>query len=300
VSRWGSPLRELLNADLVRRVALPLRARNPRLYALLNRVRKRALTGGTELAAYQANALDRFARRVEIAGARVLEIGSDPQMQVLRRLAASGAREAVGVNNSPELWAGRAEREIVAGAARLLDADAAALPFPDGSFDHVFSVAVFEHLLDLPGALAEMRRVVAPGGVVYAAFGPLWSGCKGHHLSIRIGDRELRHFLPETNPLPDFSHLLLGPDEMRRALGHRVDPDWVEPIVDYVFFGQAINRLSYHQYLAAFEGSGLRVESLRPERDPVAPQLRRILELRHPDERDFEVTNGEVVLVREG
>lgn len=100
---WHAPLRELLNANLVRRVALPLRTRNPRLYALLNRSRKRLLSGRDDLDAYQANALHRFRRRARIEGARILEIGSDVQLRALRFLAAHGAREAVGVNNATEI-----------------------------------------------------------------------------------------------------------------------------------------------------------------------------------------------------
>jgi SAM-dependent methyltransferase len=40
------------------------------------------------------------------------------------------------------------------------------LPFPDGSFDVVFSSHMLYHVLDDPELFAEMRRVLAPGGTV--------------------------------------------------------------------------------------------------------------------------------------
>ena len=48
----------------------------------------------------------------------------------------------------------------------LVVADAASLPFVDGYFDLVFSSNVLEHVEHLDESLAEMKRVVAPGGVM--------------------------------------------------------------------------------------------------------------------------------------
>ncbi len=44
-------------------------------------------------------------------------------------------------------------------------ADARHLPFPNDSFDHAVSVNVFEHIPDPAGALREVCRVLAPGGL---------------------------------------------------------------------------------------------------------------------------------------
>lgn len=50
-------------------------------------------------------------------------------------------------------------------AGRVVVGDCqAGLPFPEGSFDKVMAIHVLEHLPDLPAALAEIRRVLAPGG----------------------------------------------------------------------------------------------------------------------------------------
>ena len=47
---------------------------------------------------------------------------------------------------------------------RFLVGGAYCLPFPPSSFDMVVSVGVLHHLLDLPRALGEVRRVLKPGG----------------------------------------------------------------------------------------------------------------------------------------
>ena len=44
--------------------------------------------------------------------------------------------------------------------------DVMALPFEDGSFDIVHAHQVLQHLTDPVGALAEMRRLTRPGGIV--------------------------------------------------------------------------------------------------------------------------------------
>jgi ubiquinone/menaquinone biosynthesis C-methylase UbiE len=49
------------------------------------------------------------------------------------------------------------------------------LPFSDSSFDVVFAHAIFEHISDPEKALAEMLRVLEPGGLV-AIRSPDWGG----------------------------------------------------------------------------------------------------------------------------
>jgi ubiquinone/menaquinone biosynthesis C-methylase UbiE len=56
----------------------------------------------------------------------------------------------------------RFEREGL--KARFLTADATALPFPDSSFDYVYSFGVLHHVQDTVGAIAQVHRVLKPGG----------------------------------------------------------------------------------------------------------------------------------------
>src|SRR5438270_800767 len=55
-------------------------------------------------------------------------------------------------------------------------ADARALPFEDNSFDRAFSMLVLQFIPDAARAVAEMRRVVRPGGTVTAAVWDDFSG----------------------------------------------------------------------------------------------------------------------------
>jgi SAM-dependent methyltransferase len=66
-------------------------------------------------------------------------------------------RESVGVDVDPAVLEGQ-ERETVA-------ADMRALPFPDASFASVLAVQSIEHVPDPERVLAEVARVLAPGGV---------------------------------------------------------------------------------------------------------------------------------------
>ena len=57
--------------------------------------------------------------------------------------------------------------------ARAVRADLTALPFPDGSFDTVIASEVLEHIPNDADAIAEIARVVRPGGRV-AVTVPRW------------------------------------------------------------------------------------------------------------------------------
>lgn len=88
-------------------------------------------------------------------GERVLEVGCG-RGHLTRRLAEAGV-DIVGIDVNPKA----AE---LAGTDRVLTMRAEDLAFPDDSFDAVLSVHAIEHIPDLTGALAEMARVLRPGG----------------------------------------------------------------------------------------------------------------------------------------
>lgn len=101
-------------------------------------------------------------------GMRVLDVGCGPGSITLGLAEAVIPGEVVGIDFQPsqvaQAQASSASRQIA--NVRFEVADAYRLPFPNNSFDAVFAHAVLWHLREPVRALAEMRRVLRPGGIV--------------------------------------------------------------------------------------------------------------------------------------
>lgn len=93
---------------------------------------------------------------------RVLDVGCGRGL-LLQKIAAraESGTELFGIDISPKLCA-LAEQNNP--GARIVVGDAEALPYPDQYFDTVCMTEVFEHMLDFHKPLAEVRRVLKPGG----------------------------------------------------------------------------------------------------------------------------------------
>jgi SAM-dependent methyltransferase len=91
---------------------------------------------------------------------RVLDVGCG-EGQVARLAASIGAEQVVGVDPT---WAQLAVAVERAGGPRYVRGVADALPLPSASMDAIVACLVFEHIRDVAGALAEVARVLAPGG----------------------------------------------------------------------------------------------------------------------------------------
>src|SRR5207302_5586412 len=104
-----------------------------------------------------------FADFVSARGKRVLEVGVGMGADCVR-FAQAGA-QVTGVDlteRAVEITRGRLEEEGLDGDVRVADAES--LPFPDDSFDLVYSWGVLHHTPDPVAAITEARRVLAPGG----------------------------------------------------------------------------------------------------------------------------------------
>jgi SAM-dependent methyltransferase len=107
---------------------------------------------------YEEQILPLAARHLAGA-ARVLDVGTGEGQ--VARLAAAGGADVVGVEPA---WAQVREAVRRGGGPAYARAGAAALPFADAAFDAVVACLVFEHIREVDEALAEVARVLAPGG----------------------------------------------------------------------------------------------------------------------------------------
>lgn len=102
--------------------------------------------------------------RIE-SGMSVLDVGCGPGA-LAERLAEQFGSTRVSAADPSEPFAAACARRVP--GADVRQADAAALPWPDGAFDAALAQLVINFLPDAQAGVAEMRRVVRPGGVVGA------------------------------------------------------------------------------------------------------------------------------------
>lgn len=113
-------------------------------------------------------------------GELVLDLGSGPgrhAFETLRR----GARVVLCDYDTDELAKARTLSAAMVEVGELASVDAMAttqgdgvhLPFPDGTFDRIVAAEVLEHIPDDEGAIAELFRVLKPGGVMAVTI-PSW------------------------------------------------------------------------------------------------------------------------------
>ena len=95
-------------------------------------------------------------------GGHVLDVATGTGL-VAERLRQQGFR-VTGVDQSPEMLA--VARRRFGDEVTLVQASAEALPLPSGSFDHLTFTYLLRYVDDPAAALAELARVVRPGGTV--------------------------------------------------------------------------------------------------------------------------------------
>ena len=133
-----------------------------------------------------------FARALAapVAGERVLDAACGTG--VVARYAGPRAAHVVGVDVNAGMLAVAAR---IAPQLQWVQADVAALPFEDGSFDVVLCQQGLQFVSDRAAALAELRRVLAPGGRILAS---VWRGPEHNPGFAAFADVLDRHAGPGT------------------------------------------------------------------------------------------------------
>jgi len=183
----------------------------------------------------------RFDERPSLRGKRVLDVGCG-HGSLCVDTAKAGAAQVVGLDlnaeridfatanvqqNYPELLSTLSFQQI-----NLKD-------YPVEAFDYILSKDSFEHILDLPGMLAEMGKRLTPGGRIYAGFGPLYNS--------PFGDHDMTY-----SRIP-WAHVFLG----KKRFAERVDRRWTHEVNSIYDLG--LNGLSFADYRRIFQESGLNI-----------------------------------------
>jgi SAM-dependent methyltransferase len=172
-----------------------------------------------------------------LAGARrVLDVGCG-EGQLARLAAAGGAPLVVGVDPT------RAQIDLAvrrAGGPHYARSGADRLPFADRSFDAVVACLVFEHIAEVDEALAEVARVLEPGGrFLFLLNHPLLQ-------------------TPGSGWIDD--HVLDPPEQYWRIGPYLVEEFSVEEVEKDVFIPFIHRPLS--RYVNAMAAAGLRIERM--------------------------------------
>jgi ubiquinone/menaquinone biosynthesis C-methylase UbiE len=190
-----------------------------------------------------AKRLDAMRRLRALRGRRLLDVGCGNGAYTLEL--ARGFDEAIGIDVEPDRLEAfrRALREPGAPTnVSVVQGSAERLPFPDAFFDLVTAIEVLEHVAALDDALAEIRRVLAPGGAFVVTVPNRLFPIETHNVALPVVGREVAGrwvpFLPWFPPLHrriasarNFTAAELRA-RVERAGFEQIGVDWVMPPFD--------------------------------------------------------------------
>jgi len=116
-------------------------------------------------------------------GERILDVGCGTGSLSFALAKAVDLSEIDAIDYSP-VFVEALTRRNTNPRIKIRQADACALPFEDGTFDRALALLVLHFVPDAAKAVAEMRRVVRPGGVVAAAVWDHLGGMPGMRVMI--------------------------------------------------------------------------------------------------------------------
>jgi len=241
-------------------VARAIDRRYPRWYHLHAADAASARTGAEYLAERRDRARTNLARYgVEAKATRFLEVGCGTGAKTAFWAETLAPRIAVGVDvDRTSLEVG-----VAAGVLRgdrapaLILAPPYVLPLRDAAFDLVLCEEVLEHVFEPERLLAEIARVLAPGGRALLFIGPMYLHAKGPHLQNHLSVL--------------WPHVLFSKTTVERLVRGKPQGTGLETHDQLVGVFLTLNRLRESRYRRAVRGCGLVVERL--ERTAEHPAL---------------------------
>jgi SAM-dependent methyltransferase len=147
-------------------------------------------------------------------GEKILDVGCGTGSLTFALVGAADLAEVAAIDYSP-IFVEEANRRNADPRITIRQADACDLPFERGKFDRACALLVLHFVPEAAQAIAEMRRVVRPGGVVAAAVWDHLGGMPGMRMMIDTvaalseGGRQLRsHYCFQP---------MMEPGEMKRT-----------------------------------------------------------------------------------
>ena len=205
-----------------------------------------------------------------LAGRTMLDLGASIHGYALEAALDQGVALYEGIDfdvvrhwGSPRVEVAGPEGRV----GRLRQMNAEQLAFADESFDCLLSISTFEHFHHPDRVLAEMFRVLRPGGVALVSFEPVWTASYGHHL---------HHFGAVSDLVPPWSHLFLAEAQMAGLLARQPWPADA-PVdragaLEWIYRGDGINRHDIRRLKTYFEQSPFHIDWICPLPEEASPE----------------------------
>jgi len=209
-------------------------------------------------------------------GDRVLDVGCGTGHLTFAVARRSGSGELRGVDVA-QPYIEHARRHNQDARIVFEVADACALPFPDRNFDRVLSLLVLHFVPRAEQAIAEMRRVAKPGGVIGAA---VWD-VRGGFVANRMFFDTAAALDPDARErrARNYTRPMTRPGELQRAWRNAGLKDVVETTLV-----MRMEFASFSDYWAPYEGSeGPAAEYVASLTDNGRERLRDALEAAYLD-----------------
>jgi SAM-dependent methyltransferase len=124
-------------------------------------------------------ALLRDCAGISLDGKRVLDVGCSAGL--MTREIGTHAQFTIGLEIAADAVKYAGARHSRRGQVAFIRGSAECLPFPAAAFDLVICNHVYEHVRDLHALLAEIERVLRPGGICWFAAGHTFQFLEPHH-----------------------------------------------------------------------------------------------------------------------